>query len=218
MKFTISSVVLAVLAGLANAKVMLTNSAFDGIEAGKTFEITWADAQGPVTLTLKNGPEGNLKTVSTITTNASGKSFEWPVDPALPTGKYAIEISDGTDSNYSGMFDVEGGAVSTSSTASPSSSSSFTVSTSTSSTASSTSTSESSSTESSTSSESSTTSSESTTTTATTTVNSSSTTSSRPTRTTSDAPETSVPNNNNAHSMAAPFVPGILAALGAALL
>jgi hypothetical protein len=67
MKVVISSVVLAVLAGLANAKVMLTNSAFDGIEAGKTFEITWTDAQGPVTLTLKNGAEGDLKTVGVLT-------------------------------------------------------------------------------------------------------------------------------------------------------
>lgn len=67
MKAVISSVVLAALLGLANATVQLTNSNFDDIEAGSTFEITWADAEGPVTLTLKNGPEDDLKDVETIT-------------------------------------------------------------------------------------------------------------------------------------------------------
>ena len=66
MKFIISSILLA---GLASAKVALTNSAgdFADVEAGKPFEITWTDAQGPVTITLKTGPSDNLSTVSTIT-------------------------------------------------------------------------------------------------------------------------------------------------------
>lgn len=66
MKFIISSILLA---GLASAKVALTNSAgdFADVEAGKPFEITWTDAQGPVTVTLKRGPSDNLSTVSTIT-------------------------------------------------------------------------------------------------------------------------------------------------------
>ncbi|KAI0103731.1 Ser-Thr-rich glycosyl-phosphatidyl-inositol-anchored membrane family-domain-containing protein [Nemania sp. FL0031] len=215
MKVVISSVILAGLLGLVNAKVHLTNSNFDGIEAGSTFEITWDDAEGPVTLTLKNGAEDDLQDVQTITTNASGDSFEWAVDSALVTGDYAIEIDDGTDVNYSVMFSVDG-------VAAPSSSAVSSTVSATSSTASPSSTSaESTSTESS-STESTTTSASSTSTTASssasTTVSSSvtRTTSSTPTATTSDAAETSVPNTNDARGMAAPL--GLLAIIGAALL
>ena len=47
--------------------VVITNSNFNGIETGKAFEITWSDAVGPVSLTLKDGPSDNLKTVSELT-------------------------------------------------------------------------------------------------------------------------------------------------------
>ncbi|TGJ82534.1 hypothetical protein E0Z10_g6205 [Xylaria hypoxylon] len=214
------SIVLAALLGLVNAKVHLTNSNFDDIEAGSTFQITWDDAEGPVTLTLKNGAEDDLDDVETITTNASGGSFVWAVDPSLAAGDYALEIDDGTDINYSQMFPVESTVEPTSS----SSSSSVSITRSTAS-PSSTSTSESSSAES-TSSESSsaepTTSSESSTVTSsaesTSTTASSSVTPSGPTSTESNAAQTSVPNSNDARSMAAPLVPGLLALLGAALI
>ncbi|KAF2968749.1 hypothetical protein GQX73_g4815 [Xylaria multiplex] len=229
MKVVVSSVVLAALLGFANAKVQLTNSNFDDIEAGSTFEITWADAEGPVTLTLKNGSEDDLQDVQTLTTGASGDSFVWAVDSALPSGDYAIEIDDGTDVNYSQMFPVEGtdeptttSASSTVSTASSTASSSATTtseSTSTESTSTESSSTESTSAESTTSSESSTatSSAESTSTTASSSAVTR-TTSSAPTSTESEAAETSVPNSNDARSMAAPLVPGILAILGAALI
>lgn len=67
MKVAISSVILAAILGFVNAKVELTNSNFTGIEAGSTFEVTWAGAEGPVTLILKNGDSDDLKTVQTIT-------------------------------------------------------------------------------------------------------------------------------------------------------
>ncbi|KAI0409428.1 Ser-Thr-rich glycosyl-phosphatidyl-inositol-anchored membrane family-domain-containing protein [Xylaria palmicola] len=222
MKATVSSVVLAALLGFVNAKVHLTNSNFDDIEAGQTFEITWDEAEGPVTLTLKDGEEGDLQDVATITTNAAGNSFVWAVDPSLPSGDYAIEIDDGADINYSAMFPVEGTDEPVSSTATSASS---TVSITSSATPSSTSSSESSSTESTTSSESSSTvtsSSQTSSSTGSTSTSASSsatrTTSSTPTATESDAAETSVPNSNDARSMAAPLVPGILAIIGAALI
>ncbi|KAI8632240.1 hypothetical protein F5Y19DRAFT_472264 [Xylariaceae sp. FL1651] len=218
MKAFISSVVLAVLLGLANAKVQLTNSNYSGIQAGKSFEITWSDAQGPVSLTLKNGPKDDLKTVESITTGATGDSFTWPVDADLPNGMYAIEISDGTDNNYSDMFSITGGVSATSSSASSSSMVSITSSmssmSSTSSSASSTSTSESSSTESSTVSSTG----SSTTTASSTTMTSSTTTTSSASKTSTTIAQTTAPNSNNAQGVVAPFVPGILAALGAALL
>ncbi|KAI8948940.1 Ser-Thr-rich glycosyl-phosphatidyl-inositol-anchored membrane family-domain-containing protein [Xylaria longipes] len=224
MKVVVSSVVLAALLGFVNAKVQLTNSNFDDIEAGSTFEITWSGAEGPVTLTLKDGDENNLKTVKTITTNASGESFEWAVDPSLPSGDYALEIDDGSDINYSKMFPVDGTDAPTSSSASSSSTVSITSSTASPSSTSSESTStestssESTSTEttsSSSSSAASTTSSESTSTASQTTVTR--TTSSTPISTSQPA-QTSVPNTNDAGNMAAPLVPGILAILGAALI
>ncbi|KAI0512471.1 Ser-Thr-rich glycosyl-phosphatidyl-inositol-anchored membrane family-domain-containing protein [Xylaria bambusicola] len=231
MKAVISSVVLAALLGFANAKVELTNSNFDDIEAGSTFEITWDDAEGPVTLTLKNGSEDNLQTVETITSGASGSSYVWSVDSDLVSGDYAIEITDGVDVNYSQMFPVAGTdapsstasstvtITRTSTTASSTSSSESTTTTSEESTSTEATSTETSSSESTTSSESSsaTTSSESTTTTA----SSSSvtrTTTSEPSATESDAPDSTIPNSNDAQSMAAPLIPGILALLGAALI
>ncbi|KAI3334757.1 Ser-Thr-rich glycosyl-phosphatidyl-inositol-anchored membrane family-domain-containing protein [Ustulina deusta] len=232
MKVVISSVVFAALLGLVSAKVKLTNSNFDDIEAGSTFEITWGGAEGPVTLTLKNGPENNLNDVETITTGATGDSFLWPVDSDLPSGDYAIEISDGTDINYSQMFPVAGttepsstasSTVATTSTSATRSSTSAkttsTESTSAESTSTESTSTESTTTESTTSSESSTatSSAESTITTPSSSVVTR-TTSSRPTSTGSAPAQTSVPNSNDAQSMVAPLIPGILAILGAAFI
>ncbi|RWA08853.1 hypothetical protein EKO27_g6258 [Xylaria grammica] len=231
MKAVVSSVILAALLGLVNAKVQITNSNFDDVEAGSTFEITWDDAEGPVTLTLKDGDSDNLQDVETITSGASGNSYVWSVDSDLPSGDYAIEIDDGTDVNYSQMFAVEGSDDTTTSSATSSASSTVSITSSTaspSSTTSETTSEESTSTESSSteSTAESTTTSESSTATSsaesTTTHASSSavtrTTSSAPTSTESDAAETSVPNSNDVHHIAAPLVPGIIAILGAALI
>ncbi|KAK2030874.1 hypothetical protein LX32DRAFT_637749 [Colletotrichum zoysiae] len=102
---TFTSVLVAGFAALAQA-VQLTNSNFD-IEAGKPFTITWSDAQGPVTLTLKNGPSTNLVTVQSIASGQSGTSFVWTPSTTLPSDQYAIEISDGTGPpNYSEQFSL----------------------------------------------------------------------------------------------------------------
>ncbi|KAF6808117.1 hypothetical protein CSOJ01_07723 [Colletotrichum sojae] len=103
---TFTSVIVAGFAALAQA-VQLTNSDFS-ITAGEPFTITWSDNQGPVTLTLKNGPSTDLKTVTTITTGASGNSFTWTPSASLPSDTYALEISDGTEPNYSNQFTIAG--------------------------------------------------------------------------------------------------------------
>ncbi|OLN88796.1 hypothetical protein CCHL11_01990 [Colletotrichum chlorophyti] len=109
-----TSILVAGLAAIAQA-VELTNSNYD-IQAGQPFEITWTNAQGPVTLTLKNGPETNLQDVSVITSGASGNSFTWTPSASLPTDQYAIQITDGSGTpNYSPQF-----TLTTSVTASPS--------------------------------------------------------------------------------------------------
>ncbi|KAK1981292.1 Ser-Thr-rich glycosyl-phosphatidyl-inositol-anchored membrane family-domain-containing protein [Colletotrichum cereale] len=101
-----TSVLVAGFAALAQA-VQLTNSNFN-VEAGKPFTITWSDAQGPVTLTLKNGPSTNLVTVQSIATGQSGTSFTWTPSSTLPSDQYAIEISDtsGGPPNYSAQFSL----------------------------------------------------------------------------------------------------------------
>ncbi|OHF01356.1 extracellular matrix protein [Colletotrichum orchidophilum] len=123
-----TSVLVAGFAALAQA-VQLTNSNFN-IQAGQPFVITWSDASGPVTLTLKNGPSTDLKTVSTIASGQSGTSFTWTPSSSLPTDQYAIEIEDGSGTpNYSEQF-----TLTTSVTASASASASATASASASST------------------------------------------------------------------------------------
>lgn len=64
MKFLLSTVVAFAAAVLA--KPILTNSNFDIVE-GEPFTFTWDNAEGEVTLTLKNGDPGNLKDVLVIT-------------------------------------------------------------------------------------------------------------------------------------------------------
>lgn len=63
MKFT--ATIMAVLAAVASAEVTLTNSDYD-IKAGEPFTIEWTGADGPVTITLKNGDPNNLQTVDVI--------------------------------------------------------------------------------------------------------------------------------------------------------
>lgn len=72
---TFTTALVASFAALAQA-VSLTNSDFT-IRAGQPFTITWTDAQGPVTITLKNGDSNNLQTVAPITCKSNP-----PVRPA----------------------------------------------------------------------------------------------------------------------------------------
>ena len=140
MKF----IILSIFASLASA-VSFTNSAgdFADIEVGKPFEISWTDAQGPVTVTLKSGPSDNLVDVSTITcefplrcldrwlppiqdpsangstAGETGDSFTWTPPSDLSEGtRYAFEITDGGEVNYSEQFLVAGGGAAPSSTGS----------------------------------------------------------------------------------------------------
>ncbi|RYO91330.1 hypothetical protein DL766_001999 [Monosporascus sp. MC13-8B] len=231
MKFTVSSIILA---GLAAATVILTNDDFSGIKAGEPFTITWADATGPVTITLKNGPADALNTVSTITSGQTGDSFTWTPSESLPSDTYALEISDGSEVNYSKQFQISGGAASGSSTvASSTGSTSATSATSTASTAStsavisttfSTSNSTTTSTASSESSYSATMSSNSssitdsiTTSSATTTMTTTRTSSRTPSTTTGTPVETEVPGANGAQGVVASLVAPLLVAVGAAL-
>ncbi|KAF3055950.1 putative extracellular matrix protein [Daldinia childiae] len=216
MKVSFITTVLAALPAWVSA-VAITNTNFNGIEAGKPFEVTWSDAAGPVSLTLKDGPSDNLKTVSEITSGQTGESYTWVPSSSLPSGTYALEINDGTEVNYSQQFEISGGSASSSSvstTASQTSTSSAVSSTVTSSSATVTS-SETSSTP--TSSSTSSGSSSFTTSTSSGSITSSSThasSTSSAAKTSSATSETAVPNTNAAQTVA-PFVAPMLLAVGA---
>ncbi|KAI1773985.1 Ser-Thr-rich glycosyl-phosphatidyl-inositol-anchored membrane family-domain-containing protein [Hypoxylon cercidicola] len=211
MKTAFLATLLAALPAWVSA-ITITNSNFDGIEVGKAFEVTWSDATGPVTLTLKDGPSENLETVGELTSGETGESYTWVPSSSLPSGTYALEISDGTDVNYSKQFEVTGGSASSSSSSS-SSVSSTASSTSTSSTVSSTTVS------STTSSASATTSSDSSTSSGSSTSSSSraSSTSSATRTSSASNSQTALPNTNAAQT-AAPFAVPLLLALGAAFI
>ncbi|KUI57242.1 hypothetical protein VP1G_04492 [Cytospora mali] len=110
MKFT-STQLLAIAAALPSAlAVEFTNSDYT-VTAGKTFTLTWADASGPVTITLKDGPSTNLKDVEVLASGVTGTSFTWTPDSSLPSDTYAFEIEDSTGvPNYSSQFTFQGSA------------------------------------------------------------------------------------------------------------
>jgi len=197
MKFSLASVVVAAAAALVNAAI-LTNTDYS-VSAGVPFTITWSGASGPVTITLKNGPSGDLKTVDVIADGETDGSFTWTPDKSLPAGTYAFEIKDASGINYSPQFELKGGAASSSGASSATSSSTATKTTSSSDTKSTTGTSS----KSTSTSISNTTMTTSTTATTqsgstTTTRTSTSSTSSTPTR-------TPVPNANNGQHFASPL-------------
>ncbi|KAM7224283.1 hypothetical protein V8F06_000064 [Rhypophila decipiens] len=123
MKFAVSAIF--ALAAVVLAQPKLTNTEFNVVE-GEPFEITWMNAEGPVTLTLKNGPAKNLKDVATIKAGITGDSFTW-IPSDLPSDTYAIEITDASGvPNYSVQFAYEGTGVAPSASSSAPASSTVT--------------------------------------------------------------------------------------------
>ncbi|KAB8303843.1 hypothetical protein EYC80_005214 [Monilinia laxa] len=109
-----STIFLAAAAATLASAVKLTNPSFE-VTAGTPFNITWSDAEGPVTLTLKNGPSTDLTTVSVIGSGLSGGAYSWTPPATLDSSLYAIEITDSTnDPNYSVQFQVSGATASAS--------------------------------------------------------------------------------------------------------
>merc|ERR1711977_257776 len=111
------ALIAAAACAVANA-VIITNgpASFVGIQAGRALNITWADAEGPVTLTLKTG-EANAF-------GLSGTSYAWAIPSTLPESFYALQIDDSSDvPNYSVRFEITGGPAASSSSASGSSTS-----------------------------------------------------------------------------------------------
>ncbi|GME60845.1 extracellular matrix protein [Neofusicoccum parvum] len=115
-------------------------SAPTSVTAGQTYTIEYAAPVGqPVALLLRKGDPNDLQTVATLTDSATGGSYEWSVSQSLESDDdYALEIQQGTSSNYYGPFSLSGGAAASSSASSSSASASASASASGSSTESST--------------------------------------------------------------------------------
>ncbi|KAH7403715.1 hypothetical protein BKA64DRAFT_722401 [Cadophora sp. MPI-SDFR-AT-0126] len=98
-------------------------SAFSNVQSGDSLTLTWTDAEGGVTLTLKAGTSTNLRDVEVIgceltyfsiilvaiISNLPGTSYIWTVPTTLATDTYAIQIEDSTNiPNYSVQFQIQG--------------------------------------------------------------------------------------------------------------
>jgi len=81
-----------------------------GVEAGKSYTITYSPKDQPATFTLRKGLSTDLQTIATVGTGQGG-SFTWTVDKALPNGAdYALQVTQGSEINYSGQFGLTGGS------------------------------------------------------------------------------------------------------------
>ncbi|PQE24815.1 extracellular matrix protein [Rutstroemia sp. NJR-2017a BVV2] len=107
--------------------VQFTNSNFD-LTAGQAFTLTWSDAEGPVTVLLKDGASTDLKTVQTLGSGLTGNSLVFTPPASLTTDFYAFEIQDSNNvPNYSQQFLIYGATGSPSSAASSSAAASSTA-------------------------------------------------------------------------------------------
>jgi hypothetical protein len=107
---TVASVALFAAAALAQGVAFTSTPS--GVQVGQSYTITWTggDPNQPVTLVLRSGSPGNLDTTTTITADAKGGSYTWTPGTTIPDGAaYALQITQGTDTNYSGQFTIQGG-------------------------------------------------------------------------------------------------------------
>ncbi|KAI5370301.1 hypothetical protein Slin15195_G011790 [Septoria linicola] len=114
---------LAALAAAQSTVISFTNALPAPAQVGIPFELTYAttDASSPITILLRKGASNDLQTVSTLTSAATGGSFEWTPASDLEDGSdYALQIQQGTEVNYLGPFSIEGGSGTGASTSSSS--------------------------------------------------------------------------------------------------
>jgi len=98
---------------LAQSNTLFFTNVPTSVTVGKSYSIQWktADTTSPVTITLRKGPSGNLQTISTLTSSATGTEYTWIPDKSLADGSdYALQITQGNQINYSGQFTLSGGS------------------------------------------------------------------------------------------------------------
>ena len=110
----------------AQSEVLQFTHVPNPITDGEPQAITYTtnDTQTPVTIILRKGQIGNLDTIATLTTTATGGQFIWTPPNTLPNDDdYALQIKQGSQTNYYGSFIVQGASPAAISSASASSSS-----------------------------------------------------------------------------------------------
>ncbi|KAL3478981.1 hypothetical protein BJX99DRAFT_255982 [Aspergillus californicus] len=91
------------------AQVSLAGVAFTKwpthVYTGHAASMSWnGDPNIPATITLRQGPPDNLRTLKVLTTQARGGSFTWVPEESLPDGTdYALQIEQNGSINYSGL-------------------------------------------------------------------------------------------------------------------
>ncbi|KAF2187199.1 hypothetical protein K469DRAFT_630149 [Zopfia rhizophila CBS 207.26] len=126
------STVLAGAAFVAAAFAVEINDFPATAEVGKSYTITYSPANNaPTTFILRKGENDDLTNITTLTTTATGGSYTWNVDRALPNGKdYALQVVQNGESNYIGPIEIKGSSSTASASASSSASASASASTS----------------------------------------------------------------------------------------
>ncbi|PVH68545.1 hypothetical protein DL98DRAFT_522688 [Cadophora sp. DSE1049] len=110
MKFT--KLVLAAGAFAVASALRFTNANYNNISVGIPFNITWADASGPVSLTLLvGGTPPFFNTAATIASGLTGTSFLWTPNASLLRNTYDIRFDDSKDSIHSFQFELLQAAV-----------------------------------------------------------------------------------------------------------
>ncbi|KAI8940428.1 hypothetical protein NX059_004116 [Plenodomus lindquistii] len=101
----------ALVAAAVAQSLAINDFPASGVVAGQTYEVTYSPADNtPTTFILRQGPSGNLNTIETLTTSATGGRFSWTVSDDLENQpNYALEIVRGDENNYSAQFGLTGG-------------------------------------------------------------------------------------------------------------
>ena len=117
------ALLLAAVSALASAQssvlsfTHVPNPITDGQQQAITYDTN--DTSSPVTIVLRKGESTNLQTIETLTTTATGGQYVWTPSTSLADGDdYALEITQGSQTNYYGPFSIEGASASASSSSS----------------------------------------------------------------------------------------------------
>jgi len=85
------------------------------VTTGETYPLEWKtnDNTTPVTITLKQGPSGDLKDVAVLTSTGENGKYSWTPSKSLSNGgNYALVITQGDQTNYGGPIALSGGTAS----------------------------------------------------------------------------------------------------------
>ncbi|EEP76723.1 predicted protein [Uncinocarpus reesii 1704] len=104
----------AALVASTAAQARLAFTSFpSNVQVGKPVVVTWSGGipTKPVTITLRKGPSDDLKDVAVLTSTATGGTFTWTPSSSLVDGPdYALQISQGSEINYTNLFPITGGS------------------------------------------------------------------------------------------------------------